>query len=194
MLFRSPAQYGEGVFAIDKKIFLAMNGFEGWKCAADSDFMGRLYKTGKKVLLSKDVLFFRRIHGKSLTKRKDTGYASKLRGEYFGISKKKVNFGPLPILSKNDYQRLDIETYEWSKPISTINTEKIDELSEIKKKKKELLNILFNKEPRSIEPKIKQTIDYSTVNNRTNHQTNSNLNQALKKAKLENLKKNFGRR
>ena len=41
----------------DKKIFLAMNGFEGWKCAADSDFMGRLYKTGKKVLLSKDVLF-----------------------------------------------------------------------------------------------------------------------------------------
>ena len=60
--------------------------------------------------------------------------------------------------------------------------------------KKELLNILFNKEPRSIEPKIKQTIDYSTVNNRTNHQTNSNLNQALKKAKLENLKKNFGRR
>ena len=187
-------QYGEGVFGIDKRLFLAMNGFEGWKCAADSDFMGRLYKTGKKVLVSKEVLFYRRLHNNSLTKRKDTGYASSLRAEYFGLSKKRVNFGPLPTLSKNDYQELDIETYEWSKPISTIENENLDKLKQIKKKKQELLNLLFNKQPREIKPKVKQTIDYSTVNNRTNHQTNSNLNQALKKAKLENLKKNFGRR
>ena len=41
--------YGEGVFGIRKTIFLGMNGFEGWKMAADSDFMGRIYKHKRKI-------------------------------------------------------------------------------------------------------------------------------------------------
>lgn len=189
-----PGQYGEGVFGIQKKLFLSMNGFEGWRCAADSDFMGRIYKTGRKVVLTHEILFHRRIHNKSLTRRKDTGYASELRGEYSRISKNKTYFGPLPSLSKNDYQILNVETYEWSKPISVIESEQIDEAMEIKKKKHELLEKLFDNSPKEIRPKQPRTIDYNSVNRNTNFQTQSTMQNALKKAKLENIQKNFGRR
>jgi hypothetical protein len=37
-------------------------------------------------------------------------------------------------------------------------------------------------------------IDYNRVNQNSNTQTTNTLNNALKKAKLENLKKNYGRR
>ena len=189
-----PGQYGEGVFAIEKKLFLSMNGFEGWMCAADSDFMGRIYKTGRKVGLTQEILFHRRIHNKSLTRRNDTGYASELRGKYSRISKNKSYFGPLPTLSKNDYQILDVETFEWSKPISVIENEKIDQAKEIKRKKHELLDKLFNNSSKEIRPKQPKTIDYTAVNRNTNFQTQSNMVSALKKAKLENIQKNFGRR
>ncbi len=188
-----PGQYGEGVFAIHKKLFLSMNGFEGWRCAADSDFMGRIYKTGRKVGLTQDILFHRRIHDKSLTRRKDTGYASELRGKYSRISHSKSSFGPLSVLSKNDYQILDVETYEWSKPISVIENEKIDEVKELKKKRHELLDKLFENSPKDPKTKQTKTIDYNKINRNTNFQTNSNLKDALKKAKLENIRKNSRR-
>ena len=53
--------YGEGVFGVDKKLFLKMNGFEGWRCAADSDLMGRLYKNKVKLTHTKKIGFYRRI-------------------------------------------------------------------------------------------------------------------------------------
>lgn len=190
----TPGQYGEGVFGIHKKIFLNMNGFEGWRCAADSDFMGRIYKIGVKVILTPEILFHRRIHNKSLTRRKDTGYASELRGEYTRISKNKSYFGPLPSLSKNDYQILDVDTYEWSKPISVIESEKIDEAIEIKKKKHEVLEKLFDNSPKEIRAKQPKSIDYNSVNRNTNFHTQSTIQNALKKVKLENIRKNFGRR
>jgi glycosyltransferase involved in cell wall biosynthesis len=188
-----PGQYGEGVFAIHKKLFLSMNGFEGWRCAADSDFMGRIYKTGRKVGLTQDILFHRRIHNKSLTRREDTGYASELRGKYSRMSKSKSTFGPLSVLSKNDYQILDVETYEWSKPISVIENEKIDEAKELKKKRHELLDKLFDNSPKDLKTKQVRTIDYNKVNRNTNFQTHSNMKDALKKAKLENIRKNSKR-
>jgi len=149
--------------------------------------------TGRKVGLTQDILFHRRIHDKSLTRRKDTGYASELRGKYSRISHSKSSFGPLSVLSKNDYQILDVETYEWSKPISVIENEKIDEVKELKKKRHELLDKLFENSPK--DPKTKQTkiIDYNKINRNTNFQTNSNLKDALKKAKLENIRKNSRR-
>jgi len=91
--------YGEGVFAIKKDLFLSMNGFEPWPVAADSDFMGRLYKNNKKFSYTNDVVFYRRVHPNSLTQRKDTGLSSPLRGKYHTMSKRKSNFGPLQELT-----------------------------------------------------------------------------------------------
>lgn len=186
--------YGEGVFGIKKEIFLNMNGFEGWKVAADSDFMGRIYKFNKKINLTSDVLFHRRLHDKSLTRRKDTGYASQMRGDYFRISKNKKGGVVLDEMKKGDYQALDLITNTLSQSVTQIQTEKINLERELKEKKHKLLESIFSDKPRKItENKQPKTINYSQVNKTTNHQTSSVLNTALKKAKLENLKKNFGR-
>jgi glycosyltransferase involved in cell wall biosynthesis len=81
-------KFGEGVFGIDRKTFLDFNGFEGWKCAADSDFMARVYSKKIKYSTGKLVSFLRRIHDKSLTTKPETNYSSKLRAHYFALSKK----------------------------------------------------------------------------------------------------------
>jgi GT2 family glycosyltransferase len=81
--------YGEGVFAIDKKTFLNFNGFIGWRCAADSELMTRLYSNKIKMLATKNIGFYRRIHPNSLTQNPETGLASKFRHNYIN-SKKEV--------------------------------------------------------------------------------------------------------
>lgn len=95
---KSKIQYGEGVFSIKKDIFTYLNGFEPWRCAADSDFMGRLYKNNYKLKVTKDAVFYRRIHKNSLTQSTQTSYFSVLRKEYATVSKNKTSFGPLPEL------------------------------------------------------------------------------------------------
>jgi hypothetical protein len=70
-----------------------MNGFEPWICAADSDFMGRLYKSKVSILHTPDIMFYRRIHSSGLTSRPDTGLRSILRSKYARISKQKIGPG-----------------------------------------------------------------------------------------------------
>ena len=82
-------KFGEGVFAIDKTTFLSFNGFEGWKCAADSDFMGRFYKRNIPFTHGQKISFLRRIHPNSLTNNPETNMSSKLRAYYFGLSRVK---------------------------------------------------------------------------------------------------------
>jgi glycosyltransferase involved in cell wall biosynthesis len=186
--------YGEGVFGIKKEIFLNMNGFEGWKVAADSDFMGRIYKFNKKINLTSDVLFHRRLHNKSLTRRKDTGYASQMRADYFKISKNKKGGVVLDEMKMGDYQVLNLDTNTLSQSVIQIQNEEINLAKELKEKKHKFLETIFSERTRNIpENKQPKTINYTQVNKTTNHQTNSVINTALKKAKLENLKKNFGR-
>jgi|688.fasta_scaffold16158_19 glycosyltransferase involved in cell wall biosynthesis len=187
--------YGEGVFGIKKDLFLSMNGFEGWKVAADSDFMGRIYKFKRKINLTSEVLFHRRLHNNSLTRRKDTGYASQMRANFFKISKNKKGGVILDEMKKGDYQVLDIQTNTLSQSIIQTQTEEINLERELKEKKHKLLESIFSDKPRPVnETKQPKTIDYTQVNRTTNHQTSKVLTTALKKAKLENLNRNFGRR
>lgn len=192
--------YGEGVFGIRKNIFLSMNGFEGWKMAADSDFMGRIYRNKRKIYLTQNILFHRRIHDRSLTMRPDTGYKSALRGKYFGISKNKTDFGPLPFLSKGDYQVMDNETKNLSDSILTQEKTKVDTMWEMKRKKQQLLQSIYDGSPKDVDELIRKkqekTINYEEVNRSVvvNTPKPNIVETALKKAKLENLKKNYGRR
>ena len=166
-----------------------MNGFEGWRCAADSDFMGRLYKLRRKINLTNIILFHRRVHGDSLTMSKETGYASEIRGKYFSISKNKTDHGPLPKLEKADYKMLDNQTKTWSESISTIEQRKIDLQKELKEKKHKLLDSIFGDTPKEAPQKEIKVVNYTQVNRITNHQTRSNLGNALKKAKLEEIRR-----
>jgi len=131
------------VFGIKKNIFLNMNGFEPWMMAADSDFMGRLYKTKSKILHTPQVLFKRRVHPESLTNKKETGMSSPLRNHYAKISKNKKGHGNPDKLHTRDFMIIDIDgvekivvkTYEEKKEISVLKT----------------LTTIFNKEPKIIE-------------------------------------------
>jgi glycosyltransferase involved in cell wall biosynthesis len=181
--------YGEGVFGIKKELFLAMNGFEGWKVAADSDFMGRLYNAKRKVYLTPEILFHRRLHSESLTMRPDTGYASQLRGRYFTLSKNKKNQPILDELKTGGYQIYDKETQTLSDPIVEDVIDEISLEQDIKEKKHKMLNVIFQNGPKEIKPKEIKTIDYDKINQVTSTKQISVLESALKKAKLENLKK-----
>jgi hypothetical protein len=127
--------YGEGVFAIKKDLFLKMNGFEPWVCAADTEFHNRIRKRNILTKMTPETLFYRRIHNFGLTSRKDTGYGSELRKKYKEIIDSRIKY--------QDPERLN------SVDFIIIHTNKIEmpKLSEIKKP--DLTNIL-NKQPRKI--------------------------------------------
>lgn len=186
-------EFGEGVFAIKKHLFLSMNGFEGWKVAADSDFMGRLYKTKIKILHTPHVLFHRRVHPNSLTVHPETGLASKLRGYYSLLSKKKTNLNFVNYtFDKSVYVEVDFNNDNLT--IYDKDDSKVKEMSVIEEKKikHDSISTIFTNTPTvskvTSEPK---KIDYQRINIQTNHNVNdSQLTSARKKAKLENIRKN----
>jgi len=115
--------WGEGVFGIRKSIFSHYNGFEPWRCAADSDFMGRLIHNKVRMYLSQEILFDRRIHSKNLTLTDETGFMSEVRAKYIKISKSRTDFGPLPTLSVSEFKILDTElSVEYFEPIKNVKT------------------------------------------------------------------------
>ena len=124
----------EGVFAIDKNLFLSMNGFEPWMVAADTEFLVRLKRKNIQTHFTTDLQFKRRIHSQGLTSRRDTGIGSKLRESYSKL-----------ILNKKIYKDPDILNISNFVEVNSIST--LPKLSEIKKP--DLTNIL-NKQPRKI--------------------------------------------
>jgi hypothetical protein len=90
--------HAEGVFFIKKSYFNFLNGFEPWKCAADSEFHKRVIKNNVKTNYLNNIMFLRRIHNVSLTNQIETGFKSKVRSIYSKIIKEKqksLNYKPL---------------------------------------------------------------------------------------------------
>ena len=189
------AQFGEGVFAIRKSLFLKMNGFEGWKVAADSDFMGRLYKRNFNILHTQRVLFHRRNHENSLTIHPDTNLSSRMRGEYHFLSRKKTDLNFVnETFETGHYKIVDFNNKELMGDDYEI--EEVTQITdaELKKIRYESISNVFSGEPKIIkQPKMVKTINYDKINNRTNHPISSKLGPALKKAKLEEIRKNSRR-
>lgn len=180
-------QFGEGVFAIQKDLFLSMNGFEGWEVAADSDFMGRLYKTDVNILHTNSILFHRRHHENSLTVHPNTGLASRLRGQYHILSKNKTSKNLInEKFVRGDYSIVNFENKELLTSENIVNDNDPTEF-ELKQMRHESISGIFSTQPKiSSQPK---TINYQTINSRSNHQISSQLGNALKKAKLEEIKR-----
>jgi glycosyltransferase involved in cell wall biosynthesis len=74
--------YGEGVILIKRDIFLKLNGYYPWRCAADSELRGRYENKYNKTFKVNEVLFKRRIHNNNLTINKETNMVSDIRKEY----------------------------------------------------------------------------------------------------------------
>ena len=180
-------QFGEGVFAIQKNLFLDMNGFEGWEVAADSDFMGRLYKTDVSILHTNSILFHRRHHENSLTVHPSTGLASRLRGQYHFLSRNKTSKNLVnEKFVRGNYSIVNFENKELLNPENIV--EDIDPTEfELKQIRHESISSIFSDQPKTSSPP--KTINYQTINLRGNHKISSQLGNALKKAKLEEIKR-----
>jgi glycosyltransferase involved in cell wall biosynthesis len=160
-------KYGEGVFAIDRETFLSFNGFEGWRCAADSDLMGRLYSKNISFSFGKMVSFLRRIHPDSLTVKPETNYSSKMRAHYYGLSKKKRPNDICDVLSTSECKPITI----------TYVKDPIQEKFEERKKDVDIvlgsiLN-LKNKKPET-------SVDYGKINEIISKKGVYNVNSSIK--------------
>lgn len=178
--------YGEGVFSIRKDTFISMNGFEPWICAADSDFMNRIYKSKVSVLYTQDIMFYRRLHNSGLTTRPDTGFRSILRSKYSRIIKQKVGPGNPQKLNTREFTELSLISGDVE---FTINSDLI-----VKKRDDIVGKLLQNGEPRKrVEPR---EINYEEVNKNKNIKENTvNKNTKLipkNRQELIDSKKNSG--
>ena len=185
------SQFGEGVFGIRKSLFLEINGFEGWEVAADSDFMGRYYKTNNSVLHTQSILFHRRLHENSLTIHPDTGLSSRIRGQYHLQSKRKTSSD---IVNEHfvmaNYKIVDFENKILFENEKQINEDYITTQNEVKKdRQSSIQNILSTKVKVVNINTTPKTIDYNAINLRNNYKLSSQLGTALKKAKLEEIRK-----
>lgn len=83
----------DAVIAIKKNVFNSLNGFEPWRCAADTEFANRLVYNNIKYKELSGVSYYRRLHGENLTMRKDTGHNSPIRNSYIQLISKKQQSG-----------------------------------------------------------------------------------------------------
>ena len=68
-----------GVFFAHKSIINRLGGFMPWMCGADTEFMKRCSINGIREIKLTDYVFYRRIHGNSLTQHVSTNHRSKIR-------------------------------------------------------------------------------------------------------------------
>ena len=145
---------------------MKFNGFEGWRCAADSDLMGRLYKNKVKLTHTKRIGFYRRIHSDSLTQRPETNFFSTLRAKYASISKNKKYHGPLEKLIVEPFNLINNLSSEYeSNDVFVTKEEKMKSI-------KESLNFDIQKETNQI--------DYDSVNFLNNNSRTYNPSKNIK--------------
>lgn len=184
--------FAEGVFHIKKSLFLSMNGFEPWMCAADSDFMGRLYKKKLKIHFTDEVLFYRRIHSENLTKRGDTGLGSKLRASYWKISKNKKGDGNPKSLSLSEF--VPILNYIPTEPNVYVESEEELQEKAIRELRKNVLDQINNRKNNKLTPPEKtekkvMVINYEKINNLLKNRIlpKSEVKQVTKTEDVHNL-------
>lgn len=82
---KTSKRVGHGVFLVKRKKFIEMNGFFGWRCGADSEFMERYEGNNNKSVLLNKPLFYRRYHETNLTRDKTIGINTEIRTQYLKI-------------------------------------------------------------------------------------------------------------
>ena len=220
-LLKLSGKFGEGVFGVRKDVFIKMNGFEPWKCAADSEMSWRLRSNGFKSDMIHQVLFFRRRHGNNLTTRQDTGARSKIRADYamtIEMKKKLKQNQPLVELPISSYSIITDDGILIDKDMIDNLALFSEELIKERMRVSETVSHVINKEPKEAQfyqelPKEIKKISNGAINdifkknyivlpvkpienqqimNVDRHQVNSNR-QALIQLKKEENKKRFGR-
>jgi len=90
-----------GIVAIERQTFIMHGGFEGWKCAADTEAHARWEAGGLNRCTTKDSVMLVRKHKAGLTMNDETGYQSVVRKDYMrelvGRRLKPVRLGHIDI-------------------------------------------------------------------------------------------------
>jgi glycosyltransferase involved in cell wall biosynthesis len=81
---RRVLEFAHGAIFFKSKIIDITGGYQPWKCAADTELLQRIAKRVETRIVNK-VLFYRRMHSNSMTKRADTGRRSDLRKGYASL-------------------------------------------------------------------------------------------------------------
>jgi len=95
--FTNFQRHAAGVIFYKRTIFNVLGGYRSWVCAADSELIER-YKTIGTIGYIDKILFYRRVHGNSLSKKEETSINSTIRRGYhnkireFKNSKNKILF------------------------------------------------------------------------------------------------------
>jgi hypothetical protein len=76
---KSHPSVAHGVFFSSREILDIIGGFQPWMCGADTEFMKRCAQNGIRDVELQDYVFYRRIHGNSLTINTATNHRSKVR-------------------------------------------------------------------------------------------------------------------
>lgn len=84
--------------AIKKSVFNSLNGFQPWRCGADTEFAYRLIHNNAKEGKIIPLCYYRRLHNQNLTVSKDTNYQSPMRKYYTQLinNNLKLNSWPNP--------------------------------------------------------------------------------------------------
>jgi glycosyltransferase involved in cell wall biosynthesis len=174
----------EGVFFIKKSYFNFLNGFEPWKCAADSEFHYRTIKNNIKTKYSDFALFLRRIHGVSLTRNSETGMKSNVRSVYHKIIKEKqkvLNIGPLDEMITHRFYEIegddlnlvsDISNFKFFIELDDFNHNE-NHIEDVNSSKKNLSSVL----PQNFNPS--KEINYKIINKRINQEVTTPKKQQV---------------
>ena len=83
-----------GCFMVKRSVFMYYNGFQGWPCSADTEFMYRVDSRHKVAKIDEPV-FMRRLHCNALTRNHEYGLRTRARAQINRNLYKRVKF---PIL------------------------------------------------------------------------------------------------
>jgi len=158
-----------GQFGINKSKFIEFKGYEDWLCSADSEFKMREEKKNLKTQLLNDVLYYRRRHDKSLTKKPETNPLSVTRQTYYNIIKNRRRI--------NHYQKnSDMVVLGFSKFITKDQLVIISDLSNFTEKTQQENKIEKPIKTKKVELTNKQ-IDYDKINQIFNSNKSIKLSQ-----------------
>lgn len=80
----------DAVIAIKKSVFNSLNGFQPWRCGADTEFGHRLEHNKYKTKNFTEFCYHRRLHNENLTVKKETAHGSPIRQSYVAIISKNI--------------------------------------------------------------------------------------------------------
>ena len=89
-------QMTNAVIAIKKSIFNSLNGFQPWRCGADTEFAYRLNYNGYAPKVTENIAYYHRLHNNNLTVKKETTHGSELRKGYANYINTQLKFNQWP--------------------------------------------------------------------------------------------------